>query len=73
MAVELTKDKQLWQSPLRALGNIRHSQYLNRMTLDASYDDVRVYGNETLLGRPPRVCFQQTRRDAGNDQHRHHG
>jgi len=48
VAVDLTSGKPLWQSRLKALGGVRHSAYLNRMTIDANDDVVSVYGNESM-------------------------
>jgi len=46
VAVDLSKGNELWRSPLKALGEISHSSYLNRMTIDANDDVVSIYGNE---------------------------
>jgi hypothetical protein len=48
VAVDLESGKTLWESRLRALGPIRHSAYLNTMSLDANRDIVSVYGNESM-------------------------
>ena len=48
VAVDLTNGKPLWRSPLKALGGIRHSSYLNRMTIDANDEVVSIYGNESM-------------------------
>jgi hypothetical protein len=47
VAVDLTTGKELWRSPLKALGEIAHSQYDNRMMLDANGGLVTIYGNES--------------------------
>jgi hypothetical protein len=48
VAVDLSTGKELWDSPLQALGPIQHSQYLNLMNLDTNFDVVWVWGNETM-------------------------
>jgi len=48
VAVDLTSGKPLWRSRLKALGGIRHSSYLNRMTIDANGEVVSIYGNESM-------------------------
>jgi len=46
--VDLSKGNELWRSPLKALGEISHSSYLNRMTIDANDEVVSIYGNESM-------------------------
>jgi len=48
VAVDLTTGKELWNSPLQALGPIEHSSYLNQMNLDANLEVVWVRGNESM-------------------------
>jgi len=48
VAVDLTTGKELWDSPLQALGPIEHSAYRNLMNLDANLEVVWVRGNETM-------------------------
>jgi len=48
VAVDLTTGKELWDSPLQALGLIEHSAYLNQMNLDANLEVVWVRGNESM-------------------------
>jgi hypothetical protein len=48
VAVDLNTGKELWDSRLQALGLIEHSAYLNLMNLDANFDVVWVWGNETM-------------------------
>ena len=48
VAVDLSKGNELWRSPLKALGGIEHSAYLNRMTIDANDEVVSIYGNESM-------------------------
>ena len=48
VAVDLQTGKQLWESPLKALGPIRHSAYRNLLTLDANHEVVSVDGNESM-------------------------
>ena len=48
VAVDLTSGKPLWRSRLKALGGIRHSSYLNRMTIDANDEVVSIYGKESM-------------------------
>ena len=58
VAVDLNKGNELWRSPLKALGEVAHSAYLNRMTIDANDEVVSIYGNESM-GRY--VEFKDTR------------
>ena len=46
--MDLKTGKELWTSPLKALGPIEHSAYKNLMTLDANHDVVSLYGNESM-------------------------
>jgi len=48
VAVDLKAGKELWASPLKALGPIRHSSYLNLMILTAGFDEVGIHGNESM-------------------------
>lgn len=48
VAVDLTTGKELWVSPLKALGSIQHSAYLTMLNLDCNDDVVTIYGNESL-------------------------
>lgn len=48
VAVDLTTGKELWKSPLKALGCISHSAYRTLLNLDCSRDVVTVYGNESM-------------------------
>jgi hypothetical protein len=48
VAVDLNKGSEVWQSPLKALGGILHSAYLNRLTVDANDEVVSIYGNESM-------------------------
>jgi len=47
VAVDLKTGKKLWESRLRAIGLIQHSQYSNRMILDANFEVVTIIGNES--------------------------
>jgi len=48
VAVDLKSGKELWASPLKALGPVEHSAYLNLMTLTAGFDEVVIHGNESM-------------------------
>jgi hypothetical protein len=48
VAVDLKTGKKLWTSPLKGLGGIIHSDYLNLMNLNVSDDVVTVWGNESM-------------------------
>lgn len=48
VAVDLSSGKELWKSPLTALGPIQHSAYRSLMALDANAEVVSVYGNESM-------------------------
>jgi len=48
VAVDLKSGKELWASPLKAIGPIQHSVYSNSMTLDTNDDVVTVWGNEAM-------------------------
>jgi len=48
VAVDLTSGEPLWRTPLKALGGVEHSAYLNRMTIDANDEVVSIYGNESM-------------------------
>jgi PQQ enzyme repeat len=47
VAVDLNTGKELWDSPLQAIGPVEHSAYRNLMNLDANFDVVWVWGNES--------------------------
>jgi hypothetical protein len=47
VAVDLITGKELWDSPLQGIGPVQHSAYLNLMNLDANFDVVWVWGNES--------------------------
>jgi hypothetical protein len=47
VAVDLKAEKQLWRSPLKALGAVSHSGYRNMINLDVSKDAVIVFGWES--------------------------
>jgi len=46
VAFDLKSGKELWKSPLKALGPIEHSAYFNWLNLDANYDVVTIFGYE---------------------------
>jgi hypothetical protein len=48
VAVDLSKGKELWDSPLQGIGPHAHSAYVNLMNLDANFEVVTVWGNETM-------------------------
>ena len=48
MAVDLSTGKELWDSRLQGIGLVEHSAYLNLMNLDANFEVVEVWGNETM-------------------------
>jgi hypothetical protein len=48
VAVDLSMGKELWDSRLQGIGSVQHSAYLNLMNLDANFDVVWVWGNETM-------------------------
>ena len=67
VAVDLSKGNELWRSPLKALGGIRHSSYLNRMTIDANDEVVSIYGNESM-GRYVEFKDVRTGKTVGHKQ-----
>jgi hypothetical protein len=48
VGVDLTTGKELWESPLVALGPIEHSSYQNLINLGVNGEVMWVYGNESL-------------------------
>ena len=48
VAVDLGTGKELWDSPLQGIGLVSHSTYRNQMILDANFEVVMVWGNESL-------------------------
>ena len=48
VAVDLSSGKELWDSPLQGIGPRAHSAYVNLMNLDANFEVVTVWGNETM-------------------------
>jgi len=48
VAVDLKTGDEIWQSPLKALGPIEHSAYLNRIVINANDEAVYIQGNESL-------------------------
>jgi PQQ enzyme repeat len=48
VAVDLSTGKELWDSPLQGIGPREHSAYVNLMNLDANFEVVTVWGNETM-------------------------
>ena len=48
VAFDLKKQKQLWKTPLKGLGDIAHFGYMNAVNLEiVNNEAVRVFGNET--------------------------
>jgi len=47
VAVDLQTRKELWKSALQGIGLVEHSEYSNRMTLDANFEVVTIIGNES--------------------------
>lgn len=47
VSVDLKKGKEIWRSPLKALGDIEHSVYLTRFNLQVNHDVITIWGNET--------------------------
>lgn len=48
VAVDLLSGKELWKSPLVALGTIEHFAYSNLMRMDANLEIISVFGNESM-------------------------
>ena len=48
VAVDLSAGKELWDSPLQGIGLIQHSTYRNQMNLDANFEVVWVWGEESM-------------------------
>ena len=46
VAVDLTTGKELWRSPLEALGPVQHMAYASFLNLDANENAVTVFGWE---------------------------
>ncbi|HUT12403.1 MAG TPA: hypothetical protein VMY42_18030 [Thermoguttaceae bacterium] len=67
VAVDLNQGDELWRSPLKALGDIEHSAYLNRMTIDANDEVVSIYGNESM-GRYVEFKDVRTGKTVGHKQ-----
>ena len=47
VAYDLANQKQLWKTPLQALGPIDHTKYHNAVEMDLDGDALRVYGDES--------------------------
>jgi hypothetical protein len=60
VAIDLTTGRELWTSPLKALGDFEHSTYRTLLNLDCNHEVVTIYGNESL-GR----YFEIKRTDTG--------
>lgn len=65
VAVDLSSGRELWKSPLTALGPIQHSAYSNRMTLEANGDTLSIYGKESM-GRYFEIKDVKTGRTVGH-------
>jgi hypothetical protein len=48
VAVDLSTGKELWDSRVQGIGPHAHSAYVNLMNLDANFEVVTVWGNETM-------------------------
>ena len=70
VAFDLKKQKQLWKTNLKGLGDIAHFRYANSVNLDIINDDaVRVFGKESA-GQYLEIVDRKTGKTVGHRKYK---